>query len=481
MIHRELLIGGHFVGGECDQSIPKQVMRAPYDGAIVGTAAEGGWNEMDACLAAATEAFPDWSRSPRHIRQRLLRKVATLVRERERELAEVMTLEIGKPIVWSRAEVARLALTLDYTADLLTTYGTEAMPVDTDPRGEGYRCTVDRFPLGVIFCMVPYNWPYNLAAHKIAPALATGNTVVLKPSEKAPLSTLTLVRLIHEAGCPPGVLNAWHSETEGPSAVGRAIVDDRVKMLSFTGSPNVGWMLKEKLPRKKVALELGGNASAIVEPDTDLDWAVRRVVAGGYGYAGQVCIAVQHVWVAEQIYSEVRDRLAAATRACPYGDPMDETTVCGPLIDETAAIKVEEMVSEAISLGANSLVSGQRKGTLMRPTLVEHVPDTARLSSEEVFGPVLTIAPYRTIDEAVRRVNDSRFGIHCGVFTSDSATAERAFRELEVGGVIVNDYPTLRFDNMPYGGVKESGFGREGLRYAMDEMTEPKVKLERLL
>jgi acyl-CoA reductase-like NAD-dependent aldehyde dehydrogenase len=477
MLHREMLINGCFIGGPCDQSIGKQVVRAPYDGAIVGTAAEGGLQELRACVDSAHTAFQCWRRSPRHERQKLLRRVASLVREREDELAEVLTREVGKPITWSRGEVARLALTFDYAADLLTTWGPVALPLDMDPRGEGYRCTADRFPLGVIFAIVPYNWPYNLTAHKLAPALATGNTVVVKPSPLAPLSTLSLVRLIHEAGCPPGVLNAWNGP---PQLAQKVLVEDkRIKMLSFTGSANVGWKLKELLPDRRVTLELGGNATAIILEDADLDWAVQRITEGAYGYAGQVCISVQHVLVQASRYEEALAALVKALNECPTGDPMDPKTVCGPLISDEAADKVAGMVEEAKAAGATAY-GGKREGKLIWPTLVTGVPGHTALWTEEVFGPVMTVSPFSHLREAVDRVNGSQYGIHAGVFTKNAAYGALAYEGLEVGGVIINDYPTLRFDNMPYGGVKRSGFGREGLAYAMDEMTELKVKVERL-
>ncbi len=334
------------MGGPGDQSVAKQVVRAPFGGAIVGTASEGGWTELEACVESAHDAFHSWRNLPRHERRELLRRIAQLVRERKEELVDLLSREVGKPITWSRGEVDRLALTFEDASDLVSTYGTEALPLDVDPRAaSGYRCTVERFPIGVVFCMVPYNWPFNLAAHKIAPALATGNTLVLKTSPLAPLSTLTLARLIHDAGCPDGVVNAWN----GPDIhVSKVLSDPRIRMLSFTGSARVGWMLKERLPDRKVVLELGGDAMVIVGSDAEQEWAVKRIVAGGFGYAGQVCIAVQHVLVHRSTYPEFRNRLIEATEACPTGDPMDESTVCGPLITVEAAEKVKAMVDEAI-------------------------------------------------------------------------------------------------------------------------------------
>ena len=476
MIHCEMLINGHLIGGVCDQAVGKQVVKAPFDGAIVGTAAEGDRRDLLVAVDSGHDAFASWRHSPRRERQALLRRIAALVRERKDELVEVLTLEVGKPIVSSEGEVARLALTFEDAADEASRFGLEQLPVDMDARGDGYRLTVERFPIGVILGIVPYNWPYNLAAHKLAPALATGNTIVLKPSQQAPLSTLLLAKLIHEAGCPPGVVNAVNVASKEVLPVAQ---DPRVKMVSFTGSPSVGWMLKKELSDKRVSLELGGNATAIVAEDADLEWAIPRIVTGGYAYAGQICISIQHVLVHSSRYHDVRSCLIQGTMDCPSGDPSDRKVVCGPLISSSAADKVVEWIEEAVRLGGRVIAGGERSGNVIEPTLVENVPGAAKLSCQEVFGPVMTIAPYDTLDEAIDRVNASDYGIHCGIFTSDLRVAEKAFREIEVGGVIVNDYPTMRFDNMPYGGVKRSGFGREGIRYAMEEMTELKAMLVR--
>ncbi len=473
-----MLVGGHLIGGPCDQAVGKQVVKAPYDGKIVGTAAEGNEQDLRVAVDAAHEAFQTWRKSPRRDRQALLRRIAALVRERKEELVDVLTKEVGKPVVWSEGEVARLAVTFEDAADEVSRFGMEQLPVDMDARGDGYRLTVERFPVGVILGIVPYNWPYNLAAHKLAPAMATGNTIVLKPSQQAPLSTLSLARLIHDAGCPPGVVNAVNIPSKQVLPVSQ---DPRVKMVSFTGSPAVGWTLKKELSDKRVSLELGGNATAIVEADADLDWAIPRIVAGGYGYAGQICIAIQHVLVHRSLYARAKAMLIEATVNCPWGDPARRDVVSGPLISADAAQKVMDWIEEAVAMGGELNAGGARHGNVVVPTLVENVPDGAKLSCQEVFGPVLTIGPYDTLDEAIAKVNRSEYGIHCGIFTTDLRIAERAFREIEVGGVIVNDYPTLRFDNMPYGGVKRSGFGREGVRYSMEEMTELKAMLVRTL
>jgi acyl-CoA reductase-like NAD-dependent aldehyde dehydrogenase len=480
MLHRELLIDGAFLGGPCDQGtakgIGKGLARSPYDGATIGTFAEAGWPECEAALDSASRAFATWRHSPRHERRTLLQNVACAVRDRHGELEGLLVQEVGKPVAWARGEVARLALTFDLAGGLLASWGHDAMPADYDPRGAGYHVRIERFPVGVVLAITPYNWPFNLAAHKIAPALAAGCTVVLKGSSQAPLCSLTLASLIHEAGCPPGALNA----VQCPSSLAQKMaLDPRTAAVSFTGSPEVGWRLKGLLPQKKVSLELGGDAFAVVHADAELDWAVARTVAGAFGYAGQVCIAVQHALVHDSIYAEARERMVAATRACPTGDPRDPETVCGPLISTAAADQVEEWIEEAIQAGARPLVRGSRQRALLGPTLLEDVPPQVRLGCQEVFGPVLTLGRYGELDEAIGRVNRSAYGLQTGVFTRDLRVAERAFREIETGAVVVDDFPTLRFDAMPYGGVKRSGFGREGLRYAMDDLTEPKAMVVR--
>ncbi len=476
MLHRELLIGGQFFGGPCDQGIAKAPIRAPYSGHVVGTVAEAGWPEMDAALDAARRAFDTWRHSPRRERAALLRRVAAAVRDRAEELVETLTLEVGKPVKWSRAEVARCALTFDLAADLLAGPSGQVLPADYDPRGDRATIRVERFPVGVVLAITPYNWPYNLAAHKVAPALAAGCTVVLKSSPLSPLSTLSLARLIHECGCPDGVLNAVNADV---AETKRAVVDPRVDLVSFTGSEAVGFSILAAAPEKRVVLELGGDASAIVCPDADPDRAVEALALSAYGYAGQVCISAQHALVHESVYERFVSRMTSAALACPVGDPMDEATVCGPVVNDEAAERIVEVVEEAVAGGAQVLAGGTRERNRVAPTLVAGVPRGCRLAEDEVFGPVLTVAPYQSLDEAIERVNSSRFGLQSSVFTRDLGTVEECYRRLEVGSVVANDAPSLRFDTMPYGGTKRSGRGREGLAEAMLAYTEPRVLVTR--
>ncbi|MSP26333.1 MAG: aldehyde dehydrogenase family protein [Myxococcales bacterium] len=474
-IHCESLVNGQFVGADSADARLVSVT-APFDGAPLGTSVEAGWPTMDRALDAATRAFQPFSRSPRPERQALLQRIATSVRVRAEELALLMAAEVGKPIGWARAEVTRLAVTFDLAAELLDAPAREELSLERDARGGDYRCFVERVAMGPLLAIVPYNWPYNLTAHKLAPALAAGNSVVLKPSPQAMLSTLTLAGLVHAAGAPAGVVNAVCC---GPEVAERAACDPRIAMVSFTGSERVGWHIKGLVPNKPVVLELGGDASVLVFADAELAHAAERACLGGYGYAGQVCIAVQHVRAHEQIYEVLRDKLVLKTLATPWGDPLLPSTVCGPLISSAAAERVMAWIEEAKLGGAKVLAGGRREGNVVVPTLLEDVPDDCKLAQEEVFGPVLTLSRFPSMKAAFDAVNRSRFGIHCGVFTRDEAVIEAAFAELEVGGVVVNEFPTMRFDVMPYGGVKRSGVGREGLRYAHDEMTLPKVLLAR--
>ncbi|MEX2244281.1 MAG: aldehyde dehydrogenase family protein [Fimbriimonadaceae bacterium] len=449
---------------------------APYDGAAVGTAPLSGPDEVESAIALATATFPAWSGASRHARRALLFRIAALVKERSEELARLMSVEVGKPIAWARAEVARTGLTFGLAASLMDEPEREELHLDFDPRGPDYRCFVSRFPIGPVFGIVPYNWPYNLAAHKLAPALAAGCTIVLKPSSLAPLSTLALVGLIADAGCPPGVVNALLCSNENAEAIVR---DERIRLVSFTGSEKVGWHLRSLVSEKPVVLEMGGDASVLVFDDADLGLAVSRTVEGAYGYAGQVCISAQHARVQSGVYESVREQLVSAAEAVVRGDPLDENVLCGPLVSSEAADKVLAWVDEAEQAGASVLCGGNRVGNVIEPVLVEGVPPGCKLATEEVFGPVLTLSRFETEDEAFAMVNGSRFGIHCGVFTADHARLGRAYHALDVSGVIGNDYPNLRFDNMPYGGVKRSGIGREGVRYAYDEMSLPKTLVER--
>ncbi|MFO0369674.1 MAG: aldehyde dehydrogenase family protein [Armatimonadota bacterium] len=470
MIHRELLLNGVFLGGPCDQGIGKEIAVSPWDGRRIGTFAEGGWAEMDAALDCATQAVEVYRKGSLAERGDLLARISEAVTEREDELAELLVLEVGKPITAARAEVKRTALTFGLAADLARSLEPESVDLSYDPRGSNYRAEVRRRPVGPVLAIVPWNWPYNLAAHKIAPALLAGCPVVLKPSTAAALCTLSLARLIHECGCPAGVLNAIAC----PNAIAeKAVRDPRAKFVSFTGSEAVGWRLKELVPDRKVSLELGGDASAVICEDADLDLALPLVLNGAYAYAGQICISVQHLCVHESRVDEVVARLVPMIENLGCGDPALESTVVGPVINSSAADRIETSLASAVAGGARILAGGQRTGNLVSPTFICDLPAGHTLACDEVFGPVLTLSTFATDAEAMGQVNAGRFGLQAGVFTASKDRAELYIENLEVGGVVINDVPTVRFDAMPYGGVKRSGFGREGVRYAYEEMTEP--------
>lgn len=428
---------------------------------------------FDRAIAAAVGSLDVCRRTPIHDRCLALRRVADEIERRGAELAAMIVAEVGKPIRDARAEVARAAETFRAASDAAThaLHG-ESLRLDTSVRGIGRRAVSQRVPVGLLGLITPFNFPLNLVAHKVAPAVAAGCPWVLKPSDKAPGVALLLGEILAAVGLPKGswsILPAWVNDA------GALVTDDRIALLSFTGSSKVGWSLKASCGRKRIVLELGGNAAAIVEPDADLDLVVARVCVGGFSNAGQSCISVQHVLAHRSVYGALRARLIEAVRAIPFGDPRDERTVVGPLINQGEAERVERWISEAAAGGASVLCGGERRGAVLSPTLVENVPDGCELSREEVFGPVVCLGVYDRFTEAVDRVNAGRFGLQCGVFTGAIRTALRAWDALHVGAVVINDVPTFRTESMPYGGVKESGLGREGAVRSIQEFTEERL------
>ncbi|MDE2481116.1 MAG: aldehyde dehydrogenase family protein [bacterium] len=447
-------------------------VHSPWDGSIVERVPIADAAAMDAAIAAAVRAQPIVAALARHERQAVLRRIAaSLARERER-LAELMVRESGKPRRFARVEVDRAISTFSLAADEVTRTGGEIVPLDVTAAGVGYTALVDRRPVGVIGAIAPFNFPLNLVAHKLAPAIAVGNAVVLKAPPQAPLCAFELGKIVHEAGWPADALTVLHAPVEVAQALA---TDERIAMLSFTGSSTVGWHLKSIAGRKRVALELGGNAAAIVCDDADLDWAAKRCALGSFAQSGQVCIKVQRIYVARSRYDAFLERLLAETAHLKAGDPSDDDTIVGPLIDTAAADRVERWIREALAGGATLLAGGTRARDVIAPTLLADTTPDMLVECEEIFGPVTTIVAVDDLDAGIARANASRYGLQAGVFTNDVRAIARAFEGLDVGGVVINDYPTLRIDNFPYGGIKESGFGREGVRYAMDEMSELKT------
>ncbi len=470
-----LLEGRHFpalIAGRSADGFASEAIRSPYDDSLAGTVAVAGDPEMETAIAAAHGSAREFGRIPRYRRAEILRGIAAQLADRVDELGALMVAESGKPQRFARIEVARAVTTFSLAADEMTRSGGEVLPLDLSAATVGYSAISTFRPIGVIGAIAPFNFPLNLVAHKLAPAIAVGNPVVLKAPPQAPLCAHVLGEIAVEAGVPPEALSVLHT----PVAVAqRLATDERIAMLSFTGSSGVGWHLKSIAGRKRVALELGGNAAAIICSDADLAFAARRCALGAFAQAGQVCIKVQRMFVVQDVYERFRELLLNEIESLRCGDPRDAGVVVGPVIDAASAARIMAWIGEAVDGGARVLCGNRREGNVIAPTLLEGTIDSMRVECEEVFGPVATISPVASLEEAISRTNASRFGLQAGVFTYDMRAVTRAFDELEVGGVIANDYPTLRVDNMPYGGVKESGFGREGVRYAMEEMSERKV------
>jgi glyceraldehyde-3-phosphate dehydrogenase (NADP+) len=428
--------------------------------------------QYDEAVEAAVAAFQVTRNLPAYERGAILRNISNGIRARRDELARLIALEAGKPIRDAGVEVDRADLTFRLGAEEAERMYGEVIPLDIMASSKGRVGITRRFPIGPIAAISPFNFPLNLAAHKLAPAIASGNTIVLKPPSADPLTMLTVAEIIEEAGAPAGSVSVLPMTRKLGD---RMVSDERFKLLTFTGSPAVGWQMKERAGKKKVVLELGGNASVIVDRSADLDWAVKRILIGAYTYAGQVCISVQRMFVHEDVWDAFMPRFVAGAAALKVGDPLDMTTDLGPMVDEAAATRTQRWVDEAVALGGKLLLGGTADGTYVAPTILTDTPFSAQICSAEAFAPVVLAYPFRDMGEAIRRVNDSFFGLQTGVFTNDLANAWAAFGELEVGGVIVNDIPTYRIDHMPYGGVKDSGLGREGLRWAMEDMTEIRI------
>ena len=465
-----------FVAGERRFGARRERISSPWDGTPVGEVAVGEAQDLEAAIErahAARAQLRDW---PVHARAALLQATAQRIRERAEELARLIALESGKPIRLARAEVARAAITFEVSAGEARRFGGEVFPVDLEPRGEGRLGFTLRVPRGVVAAISPFNFPLNLVAHKLAPALAVGAPVILKPAPQCPLTALLLVEWLLELGAPPAALSALHC---APEVAERMVRDERVAVLSFTGSDRVGWHLKSVAGRKQVLLELGGNAPCIVDETADWRAAVQPIALAAFAYAGQVCVKAQRILVHESIYASFTDELARAASGLACGDPLDESTVVGPLIDDAQAARVLAWIDESRAGGAKLLCGGTRSGRVVLPTLLADVPDEARVCREEVFGPVAIVEPFRDFGAVLERCNATRYGLQAGLFTRDLARAMTAVRTLEYGGVIVNDTSAFRVDSMPYGGSKHSGIGREGPRSAMEEFTEPRTVILR--
>jgi glyceraldehyde-3-phosphate dehydrogenase (NADP+) len=443
----------------------------PFTGKVLAEVSQGGEADAEDAIQSTAGAAQPMAALPAHARFHLLQRIAGALYDRREEFARVMTGEAGKPIADARREVSRAVQTFTIAAEEAKRIPGEVIPLDWTPGMESHLGILRRVPIGPVLGITPFNFPLNLVAHKVAPALAAGNPILIKPAPQTPLTALLLAEMALEAGAPPGALNVLPCDNR---VAERLVVDPRFKLLSFTGSAAVGWMLKAKCGKKKVVLELGGNAGVIVEQDADLDFAAQRCASGGFGYAGQTCISVQRIFVHHSVADLFTTKLLLQVARLKGGDPNDEATVVGPLIDQQAAHRIEEWIGEAVAQGARVLLGGKRMGSVVEATVLTNVTPTMKVSCQEVFGPVVTVTPYRHFDEALQAMNRSDYGLQAGVFTQDVNKVFHAFRHLEVGAVLANEIPTFRAEHMPYGGVKDSGLGREGLRVSIEEMTEPR-------
>ncbi len=457
-----------FVAGEWIETGNWIEVRSPYSGEVVGRVAKAGADETRRALDAAEQAMRE--PLPAHKRAEILVRVVSLLARRHDEIARTISDEAGKPMKAARVEAKRAMSTYTFAAVEARKLAGEMVPMDAAQAGEGKLAFTLRKPIGIVGAISPFNFPLNLVAHKLAPALAAGCPVVLKPATQTPLSALLLAELEEEAGLPPG----WLSVVVGPSSeIGDVLVEDeRVKAITFTGSGPVGWGLKERAAKKKVSLELGNATPVIVAADADLDAAAAALAANSFSFAGQSCISVQRIYVERAAYDGLLERMLPRVEALQVGDPADEETDVGPVIDADAKERILEWVDEARKAGAEVLAGGEERDGLLQPTVIAGAERDLKVSCEEVFGPVVTVNAVDSIDEAIELANGTRYGLQAGVFTSSLNTALRAARELDFGGVTVNEAPTFRSDQMPYGGVKDSGNTREGPHYAVRELTE---------
>lgn len=459
----------YYLANEPHQPNTNLAVYNKYSGELAAKVAMADPKAIDEAIGLAVKAAESMRKLPAYKRSEVLHHCVRRFEERFQELAHTLCIEAGKPIKDSRGEVTRLIDTFRIAAEEAVRFGGEYLPIEISPRAHGYEAITKRIPIGPCSFISPFNFPLNLAAHKVAPALAVGCPFVLKPASLTPIGALIIGEVLSETDLPRGAFSILPARRDG---AGLFSTDDRLKLLSFTGSPDVGWALKAKAGKKKVVLELGGNAGCIVDEGADLEYAADRITFGAFYQSGQSCISVQRVFVHESIYDQLVPMLVNRAMSLKAGDPTVETTSLGPIISLKEAERIERWVSEAVAHGAAPLCGGKRDGVFVEATWLENVNYTDSVSCREVFGPVATVEPFSDFKGAIARVNDSDFGLQAGVFTNNMDHAFYAWNELEVGGVVINDVPSLRVDNMPYGGVKDSGLGREGIRYAMEDMSE---------
>jgi acyl-CoA reductase-like NAD-dependent aldehyde dehydrogenase len=464
---RPFLVNGEWRTGEGTFEV-----KSPFDDGVVAEIGVPTDADVEEAAATAAATFEESQHLPVWARSEALDHISKRLAETVDENAELIAREGGKPLKWAKVEATRAISTFRWASEVIRHGDDELMRLDTEQSLGSRIGLLRRFPIGPVLGITPFNFPLNLVAHKVAPSLAVGAPIVVKPASSTPIGSLRLAEFFAETDLPKGMFQVLPVRSKVADQMAR---DDRYRKISFTGSAGVGWYLKGLDPRKRVTLELGGNAGVIVHADADLDLAAQRIAFGGYYQAGQSCISVQRVLVSSEIYDEFATRLTKQVEQLKTGDPMDPTVDVGPVIDRGEVDRIQEWVNEAVAQGAELLTGGTADGPFFTPTLISRTTPEMKVRCEEVFGPVVTISPYETFDDALREVNNSKYGLQAGVFTNDLNRAMQAHRTLEVGGVIVNDVSAFRADQMPYGGAKDSGFGREGLRFAMEEMTEQRI------
>ncbi|MFD2611026.1 aldehyde dehydrogenase family protein [Paenibacillus gansuensis] len=464
-----------FIGGEWKEAKSYSDLLSPYTGERIAAIGQADEQDVDDAITAAREAAAVMRRLPAHERAAILERAAAIMERRKEELALLLASEAAKPVKTGRTEIARTIQTYKFAAEEAKRIHGETVPLDAAPGGEGRLAFTQRKPIGVVGAITPFNFPFNLVAHKVGPALAAGNTVVLKPAGQTPLSALALGEIFSEAGLPAGALNVIPGKG---AIVGEKLVrDDRIAAITFTGSPEVGIAMKSKAGLKRVTLELGSNSALMIDESAEItDELIGRCVTGAFSFSGQVCISIQRIYVQETRYEEFTSKFVAATEQLRTGNPLDEDTDISALISPKEADRISEWVEAAVIEGAVVMCGGRKlEDGVYLPTVLTNVAPSSSVSCQEVFGPVVTVQPFNEIAEAIDAVNHSRFGLQAGIYTNNLQTALRAAEEIEVGGVMINDIPTFRVDQMPYGGVKDSGIGREGVKYAVEEMTELKL------
>ncbi len=466
----------YLVGGDREESNEELVVKSPFDDSIVGVTYKATAGDVENAAKLAVEAFEQTKKMSGYERSQVLANIAGGLEKRKREVAEAIAGEAGKPLKYSLIEVERSIFLFQIASEEAKRITGETIPLDIIKGSENTFAINKPFPLGPIFGITPFNFPLNLVSHKVGPAFAAGNTIIIKPASATPITAILLGEIVADSGLPKGAFSVLPmSATLGEELV----ADDRFRMASFTGSPKVGWHLKAVAGRKKVTLELGGNAGCVIDCDANLDYAADRCCYGGFVYSGQTCISLQRLFAHETVYDDFVSKFAERVNSLKLGNPLDETTDIGPMINQKETARAEQWIAEAVEGGAKILTGGKRNGTILEPTVLENTSSDMNVNCSEVFGPIVTVTKFAEFKDAIRQIDDSAFGLQAGIFTKNIDNIFMAYNTLDVGGVIVNDVPTYRLDNMPYGGVKDSGTGREGVRYAMEEMSEPKLMVFR--